>query len=695
MSAAVPLPDRLGESVFRDDEFVTASMAALLPGAVQPCFGSTTVWDVNGVLRRPANVVAANWKVVFNQPDPIWNLRIREIAMIGFNPRHEVVVDRGIHLPPDPKAVSTIAHETGYLRDLSDWAIRQGLPGDLSLWIPEHVHRYLQDLRDRLKRNSLRTPMTVIRKLYLYGPVLAGGGLNEDPWGGRSNNSVLDLASTPELTTEPIAPESWFPLIRAAWTYINVFSHDILRAHTYWQAMKSGTRKVDRDRGQVILQGWLCDPANRVPVHNPGDPESVNWSLLTTMTGLDRDTGLFRARTSGGRQARALVLNAAREGRYQSSLLNDLQEVDRPDGSRGPWHEALSPTELWYELATLRNACYVFVAALSMMRDSELREIAKGAVVEHYGSPAVVSLKRKKDPDIPAAHWWITEPVAQAISMASQLSQHRELVFSAVRNYEDETLFDSRSIVKSFIERVNKTCQYSGLDPISAGQRVNPHMFRRTMAMLTRDFPGAEIAVGMQLKHAATRALANRVTPGYYSADTRWDAYFDDALASSRFQRLSDLYDTHRDGGVIGYGPGADRMRTAFDTVAEAADTLRANGQARHGDRRVEYELLRKTRFSIRFGKLNHCTMDDSNPAGAKCIEDAIVPEGHRGPLIDRCQPGRCANSIIAPEQLPIWSSERGSLVKLLETPNIPPGRREALQLQIDQVDSVLRKAAP
>lgn len=38
------------------------------------------------------------------------------------------------------------------------------------------------------------------------------------------------------------------------------------------------------------------------------------------------------------------------------------------------------------------------------------------------------------------------------------------------------------------------------------------------MAMLTDHFPGSEIALGIQLKHVARRALANRSTLGYWSS---------------------------------------------------------------------------------------------------------------------------------------------------------------------------------
>jgi hypothetical protein len=93
------------------------------------------------------------------------------------------------------------------------------------------------------------------------------------------------------------------------------------------------------------------------------------------------------------------------------------------------------------------------------------------------------------------------------------------------------------------------------------------------------------------------------------------------------------------------------------------------------------------------FGKLNHCTLDENNPVGAKCLEDAIVPPGHRGPLIDRCQPARCSNSIIAPEHLPIWKAERDSLRRLRDQPRLPPTRRAAIDEQIRDVELAIRKA--
>jgi hypothetical protein len=90
-------------------------------------------------------------------------------------------------------------------------------------------------------------------------------------------------------------------------------------------------------------------------------------------------------------------------------------------------------------------------------------------------------------------------------------------------------------------------------------------------------------------------------------------------------------------------------MRSAFAAVREKAEALRGSGKVQRGDIRVEHGLLKRTHLPIRFGKLNHCTLDENKPVGAMCLEAAIVPSGHRGPLIDRCQPARCSNSIVAP----------------------------------------------
>ncbi|MEV6138179.1 hypothetical protein AB0L63_19365 [Nocardia sp. NPDC051990] len=117
-------------------------------------------------------------------------------------------------------------------------------------------------------------------------------------------------------------------------------------------------------------------------------------------------------------------------------------------------------------------------------------------------------------------------------------------------------------------------------------------------------------------------------------------------------------------------------------------------------DERVRSETDREDAFNIEFA---HCSFSflpseialPERFIGAACLENAIVPPGHRGPLQDRCRPDRCANSIITPNHLPIWASERHTLLTLLDTRGITAGRKAVLERELADVDAVLNRAAP
>lgn len=121
-----------------------------------------------------------------------------------------------------------------------------------------------------------------------------------------------------------------------------------------------------------------------------------------------------------------------------------------------------------------------------------------------------------------------------------------------------------------------------------------------------------------------------------------WADHLESAIDAARFRRVEDLYHARKAGQLIGYGPGADRITQTFNDIQHTV-------QARGGDATVERALLRKARLSIQFGTLNHCVMDENNPVGAACLDNAVIPDGHKGPLQDRCRPDRCVNSVIGP----------------------------------------------
>ncbi|MEU8794587.1 hypothetical protein [Streptomyces sp. NPDC048643] len=685
-------------SVFAGDEPVLQSLP-LLADASSPAFGESTCWDFNGVLRRPASRLASQWRLPFTSLSPGQNLLARELAMIEFNPRHPTVLAAGIHLPPTPRKVPTHQARGLVLRALAAFGSAENLPDDFAQWTVDDFHRYIAGRRRTTDDTGVLAHINTVKLLHRLTPVLTAG-LPADPWPNQTAPKVLGLVRQSSLRTPVVEPTTWFPLVRAAWTYVNTFGPDILRARAHWQNLQNSRQHHGAAQQRRHLDIWLADPESRVPVWHPDDPprtpggaSPVNWSLLTAMLGLTQSAHLFAPREQAGRRYRARVIEMVAAGRVQPGLLPDLTMVERADGTRGPWRHSLHPHALWVEYTALRNAAFVLVVGLSMMRNSEVRDILKDSVVEYYGSPAVKATKHKLDPDLPIRHWWIIEPVAKAIATASELSIDDDYAFASVQARSPINHFDSSEALNSFVTHVNRNRHVTGLPEISE-QKLASHMFRRTMAMLTREFPGSEIAVGMQLKHIATRALANTTTQGYMEPAPSWAQHMRTAVTDRRFERLSELFATDSRGEPIGYGPGADRLREAFAAIRARATEMKATNQAQRGDPRVELDLLRRTRLSVRFGKLNHCTMDDANPVGAKCLEDAIVPEGHQGPLIDRCQPSRCANSVIAPDHLPIWTAERASLINLLSTRKLPSNRRALLTEQLHDVDRVIRKAS-
>ncbi|WP_439948067.1 integrase [Streptomyces sp. BBFR109] len=687
------LPQQLRPSLFRADEPVVQGRA-LLPGAQVPRFGDTRIWDFNGVLKRPANVATGGWKVCFSLEleDPYWNLLARELLMLRFNQHHLAVLRSGITLEgvSDPR---TLIQEVSRLRTVIRWARELGLPAYSGDWTVHDLRQRIADLKAQgTRRATVVGHVTLLKNLAAAQPALTLPWPAEDPWPQQTARQVAELTSADKKVSTPnVPPKTWFPLIRAAWAHIHDFAPDILRGDSRLQALRrEAVQPVDRDIDERLDQ-WLADPQNKIPVHvgssETEDPQ-VNWRLLTLLLGYEEESrrAFSTRRSRQTMRRRTLILDTAAQGRTTThALTGELVQVTRPDGSTGPWHPGLDARALFHAKAALRDAAFVLVVGFSMMRDSEIHEILRDPVVEHYNTPAISSTKIKGTIDRPGKHWWIAEPLVEALAVAEAVSIHPERVFAPVHTTRQDGTLDGVKMLAAFVQFVNSHRPWTGLDEIPTSY-IRPHMFRKSMAMLTDQFPNSEIATGIQLKHVATRALANATTRSYAASDSDWAKYLGDALDNAKFRKIKDLYERHTAGEEIGFGPGAERVKDAFDQIS-------ATVKARNGDARTADTLLRTTRIHIRFGKLNNCTADHTNPVGAVCLENAIVPEGHTGPLDERCRPDRCANSMIGPEHLPIYDSHQRKQLEIINNPSIPRCRRDLAERELDIARHVLKMA--
>ncbi|MEU6609997.1 hypothetical protein ABZ922_33950 [Streptomyces shenzhenensis] len=442
--------------------------------------------------------------------------------------------------------------------------------------------------------------------------------------------------------------------------------------------VRGRNRRPDDLDAQV--QQWLADPANRIPVrleasvHGPAG-EPVWLTLEGRVFGTVTRANVFTSGTARTRQRQQWVREAITEGRTDYIEDGDLEHA----------------------LRMVRAACYIFIAALTLMRDSELQEIERDSVVQHFGSPAIASRKVKHDESRPRLKWWIIEPVAQAVAVAERLSWHDSHIFATLappsrllpEGTRGRAGFDAFRDIDFFIENINKTLDRTGLEAIPEGL-VRPHMFRKTMAIITAQQPDGEIALGIQLKHAARRALANRVTAGYGKMDANWSKEFDNQLELAAARKLVELLKARRQGEPVAVGPGAARLHAGLDKVITSMDSD-PYLQAQIADDRMQVSLLRDEFAQLYFGTINHCLWRAST---AECQNQLPAEQRGKQPLLGACQPGKCRNSVLTLKNAPYWIAEEGDLQDTLRHERLSPPRRESLEMRLAEVRSVTAQLA-
>lgn len=467
---------------------------------------------------------------------------------------------------------------------------------------------------------------------------------------------------------------------------------------------RTGLAAKDAD---ALIRDWLSQEGCEIPVHGPsphlaraaGQP---NWSAIGRMACQALHGNAFLGPVGAARREMVYqaIANGTKvqvfDGKYGYWHFREdcswFTEVERADGTRGPWRTRMSRSELEMEIRVLIAACYLFITGISLMRDSEVQEIVRGSVTTHYGSPAVVSRKIKNEESAPETHWWIIEQVAEAIAVLEQVSWHETHVFATARP-PVETVepgatktvgrrgVEAASRIDEFFRRVEETWEESGLTRIPPAH-VRPHMLRKTMSIIAAQEPDGDVALGLQLKHATTRALANRTTQAYWAADAAWAKEFDSQYQIAAAERLIELLRARQSGQAVAVGPGATRLHQGLDAVAAKASHDPAL-RAQVGDARLLAELLRGEFPELHWGTVNHCLW---NAPTAECQN--ALPEDQRGqaPLIGACQPARCRNSTVTAKHMPVWLGEEADLMAMLRERRLSPPRRESLKNRLADV---------
>lgn len=642
-------------------------------------------WDLTAVGAAP-NVNAARAHLRFDGLPDDWVPIAKTLAIAMLQPTHAAVREAHIYRSNRPYKTKSIQHALAELRHLAKWAELHDYTTDLSRWTHDDCEAYLASVRATRAVTAEKAAQDLLRHLVQFGSLMQNGGLRVPV--GRSK-----AGSSGEMKTPVIAPDAFWPLVRACWTYIDVFAPDVLAARDDIEALDTRPH-IDRwPSAQAIdraIDSWLISPNGFIPLHvytlGRGRASEINWDGVALCTTPRIRATNFYGVPGQARQQR--VRDAVARGVRTKFGYSSVQatHVQRPDQTTGPWISGFDRVILSKELTQIRNAAYIFVAIMTMMRDSEVQSIATGAVGTHYGAPAVTSILHKGQTGAGTPQrWWVSQPVVRALEIAERITRDPGRLFGSIRTGVNCDLagFDQYEQIRSFIGWVNDHSPHNGLELIPT-TAMAPHMFRRTMAVITANEPDGEIALGITLKHNATRALANATTTGYAAPTPEWAKEFEHHAKEAAAGELVADWARHADGEPSARGPGA---ATFVNGLANVTD--RANTAAAVGNERMLRNLLRDEFAQIRLGTLNHCLGD---PAKALCLDGASAAVKAGGPIPSMCQPSTCRNSVITDKHLPIWQHEEADLVEKLKDKKMATVHRRRLATQFADVRRITQQ---
>lgn len=684
MTSQLASPIPAWDPPFAPDEPVLPEGRRVAPGP-EPRFGDMPRWDLTAAGIAP-NVSAARAHLRFDDLPDDWVSIAKTLAMAMLQPTHAAVREAHVYRSNRPYKTKSIQHALAEIRYLAKWAGLRDYTTDLSRWTDDDCDAYLATVRATRAVTAEKSAQDLLRHLVGFGALMQNGGLRVGV--GRSKTG-----SSGEIKTPVISPDTFWPLVRACWTYIDVFAPDVLAARDEIEALDTSPRVDKWPSARTIdraIDSWLASPDGFIPLHiytlGRGRAGEINWDgvALCTTPRL-RATNFYNVHGPARQQRVRDAIAGGMPTKFGYSSVHPAT-VDRPDQTSGPWVSGFDRVIVSKELTQIRNAAYIFVAIMTMMRDSEVQSIATGAVGTHYGAPAVTSILHKGQTGAGMPQrWWVSPPVVRALEVAERITRDPGRLFGSVRNGVNRDLagFDQYEQIRSFIRWVNDHAPHNGLEPIPT-TALAPHMFRRTMAVITANEPDGEIALGITLKHNATRALANATTSGYAAPTPEWAKEFEHHAKEAAAGELVADWARHVDGERAARGPGATTFVNALSNVTDRAETTVAVG-----DERMLRNLLRDEFATIRLGNLNHCLGD---PSKALCLEGASTAVKAGGPIPSMCQPATCRNSVITDKHLPIWKHEESDLLEKLKDKKMADVHRQRLETQLVDIRRITQQ---
>ncbi|MFF1691985.1 MULTISPECIES: hypothetical protein [unclassified Streptomyces] len=592
--------------------------------------------------------------------------------------------------PPgeDRPAIASVRTAFGEMKRLLTW-LDARWPADrieLSAISPADLDRYNRHLltlfphRDGAREAARAAVRLLWRwRIHLGNDQLRFDPLHLDGWGeertqrGRENG------------TDRLPEDVLGPLLVWALRFIDDFAPDILEADRRWRESRAvGTGRVTShridERLEQLLDGHL---AARRPL--PGFQGEINISHLAAT--------LKCHRREIGKRREVIDAVAAVVGVADAAFVDDAIQ-GALDGR--PWIKAVTihhtlPTSLAALARHLQSACYIVIAFLSGMRDSEVKHIKRGCVEAKRDEDGNAyrwrvhsrAFKGEEDAEGVEATWTVCEPVVRAIRVLEQLQPPSQSYLMGALLHgsgQPKRVGVDRAVgvgatnqnLNLFAAFVNELCTERGrTDTIAAGQghavRLKTRVFRRTLAWFIARHPGGVIAGALQYRHQSIQMFE-----GYAgTSDSGFRAEVESEQAIARGEVYMEMIDSHQHAGLT--GPSAEEAARRLTEFGERAQFQGQVALDRHRLKRI----MKRHDPAIYPGEYITCVND---PAKALC-EKARRGNSEGLPSHGGCLPLACRNVTLTPENIIAWQREIVRIDgRITSRPTLPPRLRQLLE---------------
>jgi len=610
----------------------------VLPELPESCRFGDDSWDLNALRRTNSEgSLTLGLTSIANAAD---QLLIREVIMAVLNPEHPSLVD--LRWRPPARRIRSIGGLYWRLRALLDEL------AELGATLPGADHRHVLRLLDKwthagLSPATVRSRISTLRLMRTLDPILTGGGLTFDPWPGRSSATIVGPAMTASNSTAPIPWELWSSLVAGAWLIVDRYSSDILSAHNRRQELSSMPSSGAVRNAEAHFGDWLA-AGGRIPLHTgfehrgvAGVRGDVNMNLMARLVGIHPNCLRPKHRIFNPGIAAAVAQAANEPGAVRLGGVIE-PTATTPDGA--VWASEIGLGESEYLSSVLRAACYVVIAALTGMRDSEIQGLQRDSICQRDGIPALRSVQFKgiDSQDGENRSWWAPAPAMRAATVLTRLSPHPTFLFARSATGPFSSYAPARDIPRllGFLssapeqrpgrgvelghQRLQLVASFDRSGQGRATVEINQRSLRQSFSIWAARHPEAELGLGIQLGHASLRQ-----TFGY--ATDRTEAavrLVDDRRGAALEARSRDLLS-----GPLA-GPAGEELAGLVEVL---------NGE--------EYgALVEAVGERLYVGLANDCVRNDARAACGPGI-----PQLHN----HNCAATRCPNCLIGPVHAPIW----------------------------------------